>query len=62
MQNVSIPQGLAQAIHDYLMTRPMREVEGLVAPLRQAQPIKDTPDDRGKPTGEVQECVDEHNA
>lgn len=35
---IEIPPHLAQAIHDYLLTRPMREVEGLVNALRQCQP------------------------
>jgi hypothetical protein len=37
--NVVIPQVLAQAIHDYLMTRPMAEVETMVNGLRAAQMI-----------------------
>lgn len=32
-----ISQELAQAIHDYLMTRPMREVEHLVIGIRNAE-------------------------
>ena len=36
--NVVIPHVLAQAIHDYLMTRPMAEVETMVAGLRACQP------------------------
>lgn len=59
MQNVSIPQQLAQAIHDYLVTRPMREVEGLVAPLRQAQPVNSNLEQL---TGEAHQCANEHNA
>lgn len=35
---ILIPANLAQAIHDYLLTRPMREVEALVNALRQCQP------------------------
>lgn len=35
---IEIPAQLAQAIHDYLLTRPMREVEALVNALRQCQP------------------------
>ena len=38
---VTIPADLAQAIHDYLTQRPMREVEPLVQALRQAEPVKD---------------------
>ena len=34
---VSIPADLAQAVHEYLLTRPMREVEGMVVALRQAE-------------------------
>ncbi len=37
MEKITIPQGLASALHDYLLTRPMGEVEGLVMALRQAQ-------------------------
>lgn len=36
MPEYIIPAGLMQAIHDYLMSRPMREVEGLVVELRKA--------------------------
>jgi len=35
---IDLPPELAQAIHDYLVTRPMREVEGLVTALRQCKP------------------------
>jgi len=35
---IEIPEQLARALHDYLLTRPMREVEGLVGALRQCQP------------------------
>lgn len=35
---IAIPAQLAQAIHDYLLTRPMREVEGLVNALRECKP------------------------
>lgn len=41
---IEIPQQLAQAIHDYLLSRPMREVEGLVNALRQCKP-KDEADE-----------------
>jgi hypothetical protein len=34
MKNIRVPSDLLAAIHDYLMTRPMREVETLVAALR----------------------------
>lgn len=37
-----IPRELAQALHDYLMMRPMAEVEQLVAKLRTLKPA--TPD------------------
>ena len=36
----SMPAELAQALHEYLMARPMREVEGLVVALRQAAPVE----------------------
>lgn len=39
MSKVTIPADLANALHEYLMTRPMREVEALVAALRQAEPV-----------------------
>ena len=29
-----------QAVHDYLMTRPMREVEALVTAIRNAKPVE----------------------
>lgn len=35
---VEVPSGLAQAIHDYLASKPMREVEGMVNALRQCKP------------------------
>jgi hypothetical protein len=35
---IELPPELAQAIHDYLVTRPMREVEGLVNALRECRP------------------------
>jgi hypothetical protein len=35
-----LPAELAQSIHDYLITRPMREVEHLVLTLRQAKPVE----------------------
>lgn len=38
---VTIPAELAQAVHDYLMTRPMREVEQMVVGMRQAEPVKE---------------------
>lgn len=34
-----VPSSLIQAVHDYLTTRPMREVEGLVVGLRSAKPL-----------------------
>jgi hypothetical protein len=40
---IELPPELAQAIHDYLVTRPMREVESIVTALRQCKP-KDQPD------------------
>lgn len=41
MNKVTIPTELANAIHDYLMSRPMREVEAMVAALRQAEAVKE---------------------
>lgn len=40
---IEVPPQLAQALHDYLVTRPMREVEGLVNALRECKP-KDAAD------------------
>lgn len=34
-----IKQDLLQAIHDYLVTRPMQEVEGLVSGVRACEKI-----------------------
>ena len=39
---IEIPAQLAQAIHEYLLTRPMREVEGLVNALRECKPKEPT--------------------
>lgn len=36
MNLVPVNQELLRALHDYLMTRPMGEVEGLVVGLRQS--------------------------
>ena len=47
-QQVIISQQLAQALHDYLMTRPMGEVEGLALGLRQASPLPKT-DEKADP-------------
>lgn len=41
---IELPPELAQAIHEYLVTRPMREVEGMVNALRQCKP-KDASDE-----------------
>lgn len=38
-----IPTVLLQGLHDYLMTRPMLEVEGLVSGLRNCQPMPSAP-------------------
>ena len=38
--NVVVQADALKAIHDYLLTRPMREVEGMVAAIRQAVPAK----------------------
>ena len=35
---LQLPSDLVQIIHDYLMTRPMREVEQIVLAIRQAKP------------------------
>lgn len=35
---IEMPSELAQAIHDYLVSRPMREAEGMVNALRQCKP------------------------
>jgi hypothetical protein len=32
-----IPESLMKAIHDYLLSQPMRNVEGLVSALRNAE-------------------------
>lgn len=40
MNEIPLPGQLAQAIHEYLMGRPMREVEHLVAGLRQCAPAE----------------------
>ena len=37
---LQLPADLVQAVHDYLMTRPMREVEALVAEVRKAKPVE----------------------
>ena len=37
---LQLPPDLIQAIHDYLMTRPMREVEALVTAIRTAKPVE----------------------
>jgi hypothetical protein len=33
-----VPADLLQALHDYLVQRPMREVEGLVTAIRTCKP------------------------
>ena len=35
---IELPPELAHAIHEYLTTRPMREVEAMVNALRQCKP------------------------
>jgi len=40
---LQLPPDLIQAIHDYLMTRPMREVEALVLGIRDAKPVEKPP-------------------
>lgn len=37
--SVPVPLQLAEALHQYLLTRPMREVENLVTALRQCEPV-----------------------
>jgi len=37
---LQLPADLVQAIHDYLTTRPMREVESLVTAIRTAKPVE----------------------
>lgn len=37
---LQLPADLVQAVHDYLMTRPMQEVEALVVGLRKAKPVE----------------------
>ena len=37
-KDLLLPVELAQALHDYLMTRPMGEVERIVLPLRNLKP------------------------
>jgi hypothetical protein len=39
---IEIPPQLAQALHDYLLTRPMREVEAMVNALRECKPKEPT--------------------
>jgi hypothetical protein len=39
---IEVPPQLAQALHDYLLTRPMREVEPLVNALRECKPKEPT--------------------
>jgi hypothetical protein len=39
MKTVRVPAELAAAIHEYLVSRPMREVEALVGALRRCEPI-----------------------
>lgn len=42
-----IPQPLLQALHDYLITKPMSEVEQLVAAIRQCKPAPEpTPESK----------------
>ena len=40
---VALPVAQANALYEYLMMRPMREVEGLVAGLRALRPIAPAP-------------------
>lgn len=40
-QMLVIPANLAQGLHDYLSTRPMREVENMVVGVRQLKPLSE---------------------
>ena len=42
---IEMPPELAQAIHEYLLSRPMREVERIVAALRECKPKQEVQDD-----------------
>jgi len=44
MPNFEVPADLLQALHDYLVSRPMVEVEPLVARLRQCKRVQPAPD------------------
>ena len=44
---LQLPANLVQALHDYLMTRPMIEVEALVAEIRKAKPVEKPTDATG---------------
>lgn len=37
---LQLPRDVVQAIHDYLITRPMIEVEALVVEIRKAKPVE----------------------
>ena len=43
LKNFIIRQDLLETVVQYLLTRPMGEVEGLVAALRHCRPKDDTP-------------------
>lgn len=40
-QQYLVPESLLRALHDYLLARPMREVESLVTALRNADKHED---------------------
>jgi len=42
---IEIPEPLARALHDYLLSRPMGEVERMVAALRECKPKQEAQDD-----------------
>lgn len=39
MNNYEIPKNLLQALYQYLMTKPMNEVENLVTGIRNCKPV-----------------------
>lgn len=38
---LQLPREIVQAVHDYLVTRPMAEVEPLVIEIRKARPVEE---------------------
>lgn len=45
-KDIKITYQLASSLHQYLLTKPMAEVEGLVSALRNSEPIENTASDR----------------